>query len=97
MKNIRFLSENFHFSVVKLSIYLNRLVFVMSSWTSTIPVLHLLFLKCSLEDIIFRLFRGRTAVYYCNLNGDNLVKIVLLLSKKGSILKGIICQKISFL
>ena len=30
MKNIRiFLSENFHFSVVKFSVYLNRLVFVM--------------------------------------------------------------------
>ena len=30
MKNIRFLSEKFHFLVVKLSVYLNRLVFVMS-------------------------------------------------------------------
>ena len=29
MKNIRILSENFHFLVVKCSIYLNRLVFVM--------------------------------------------------------------------
>ena len=28
-KNIRFLSENFHFLVVKFSIYLNRRVFVM--------------------------------------------------------------------
>ena len=27
-----FLSENFHFLVVKFSVYLNRLVFVMSSW-----------------------------------------------------------------
>ena len=29
MKNIRFFSENFHFLVVKFSIYLNRQVFVM--------------------------------------------------------------------
>ena len=29
MKNIRSLSENFHFLVVKFSIYLNRRVFVM--------------------------------------------------------------------
>ena len=32
MKNIRiFLFENFHFLVVKFSVYLNRLVFVMYS------------------------------------------------------------------
>ena len=32
MKNIRlFLSENFHFLVVKFSVYLNRHVFVMSN------------------------------------------------------------------
>ena len=32
MKNIRiFLSENFHFLVVKFSVYLNRNVFVMSA------------------------------------------------------------------
>ena len=32
MKNIRiFLTENFHFLVVKFSVYLNRRVFVMSS------------------------------------------------------------------
>ena len=32
MKNIRiFLSENFHFLVVKISVYLNRYVFVMLS------------------------------------------------------------------
>ena len=30
MNNIRFLSENFQFLVVKFSIYLNRRVFVMS-------------------------------------------------------------------
>ena len=29
MKNISFLSENFHFLVVKFSVYLNRRVFVM--------------------------------------------------------------------
>ena len=29
MKNIGFLFENFHFLVVKFSVYLNRLVFVM--------------------------------------------------------------------
>ena len=29
MKNISFLSENFHFLVVKFSIYLNRHVFIM--------------------------------------------------------------------
>ena len=35
MKNIRiFLSENFHFLVVKFSVYLNRRVFVMLRWTS---------------------------------------------------------------
>ena len=30
MKNIRILSENFQFLVVKFSVYLNRLVFVMN-------------------------------------------------------------------
>ena len=29
MKNIRILSENFHFLVVKVSVYLNKRVFVM--------------------------------------------------------------------
>ena len=29
MKNINFLSENFHFFMVTFSVYLNRLVFVM--------------------------------------------------------------------
>ena len=38
MKNISvFLSENFHFLVEKISVYLNRLVFVMSSGKSEEP------------------------------------------------------------
>ena len=37
MKNIRFLlSENFHFLVVKFSVYLNRHVFVMDSDSSEV-------------------------------------------------------------
>ena len=39
MKNIRFfLSENFHFLVVKFSVYLNRRVFVMNNIIKKIPV-----------------------------------------------------------
>ena len=35
MKNIRgFLSENFHFLVIKFSVYLNRHVFVMNTMSS---------------------------------------------------------------
>ena len=33
MKISEFLSENFHFLVVKFSIYLNKLVFVMMRWS----------------------------------------------------------------
>ena len=37
MKNIRFfLSENFHFLVVKFSVYMNRHVFVMGSGVSEV-------------------------------------------------------------
>ena len=32
MKNIRILSENLQFLVVKFSIYLNRRVFIMNTW-----------------------------------------------------------------
>ena len=41
MRNIRlFLSENFHFLVVKFSVYLNRRVFVMIIFTPLNPLLH---------------------------------------------------------
>ena len=40
MKNLRiFLSENFHFLVVKFSVYLNRCVFVMETSTKLIASL----------------------------------------------------------
>ena len=42
MKNIEFLSDNFHFLLVKCSVYLNRLVFVMSKSTFDIFSLHCL-------------------------------------------------------
>ena len=47
MKNIRFfLSENFHFLVVKFSVYLNRLVFVMSRCNSLAGVCTVCCLVC---------------------------------------------------
>ena len=49
MKNIRFfLSENFQFSVVKFSIYFNRLVFVMGNWLLYFP------LVCGLGKAVLR-------------------------------------------
>ena len=38
MKNIRILSENFHFLMVKFSVYLNRRVFVM--YTLNLLIIH---------------------------------------------------------
>ena len=39
MKNIRFLSRNFHFLVVKFSVYLNRHVFVMGLFARPLSVI----------------------------------------------------------
>ena len=48
MKNIRFLSENFHFLVVKFSGYLNRLVFVMCTFQNSLRIIRVV----SLEPIL---------------------------------------------
>ena len=43
MKISEFLSENFHFLVIKFSVYLNRLVFVMNYQTNAVDIDHIVF------------------------------------------------------
>ena len=61
MKNISFLSEDFQFLMVKISVYLNRRVFVMKSTSLPVDMLkmldewltHLLFLFFFLVFVLF--------------------------------------------
>ena len=56
-KYLKFLAKNFHFSVIKFSVYLNRHVFVMEGtpviWRSRLPEyynsLHMLFYKITMS------------------------------------------------
>ena len=55
MKNIRILSENFHFLMVKFTVYLNRLVFIMKASAFRARIKknhHKLIIGCALYQFI---------------------------------------------
>ena len=64
MKNIRnFLYENFHFLVVKFSVYLNRRVFVMSVSILKAELCILCFLYI-LNHVIYRCYMKTLCIYF---------------------------------